>query len=355
MASSSPFLLSLDDDLIYLVCVALRKPPFQGAQRPWNQSPRRQPTDLELFSVTCKRVREVALPVVFAWLRVSCGWSKAAVELQQLACHKHITRHTRELTFVASVDASDKNCGMVVTHAQVREVTAQLLAVLEQLSARLTRLVVDFDSNQIHSSSQDSAISQLQSVFATATSNDAPSMQFVKELETDTITWAPLMKMCPGATGLVVDLMQFARGDHNSGVVDSSSLHRGLQRLAVRGSGMHTFKQISTAAAGITELKLDFRWDFKEWTLLLEPFKQLQTLILPDADTLDLGFEWPECGNFYYGMTSEDMRRFEESQEKDKRRAIAQAKEMVCPFLPNLGLLVIGKDIVEIPSRKPPV
>ncbi|KAH7099994.1 hypothetical protein BKA62DRAFT_269387 [Auriculariales sp. MPI-PUGE-AT-0066] len=342
--------LDLDDDVLHLICVALRNPPFRGDKRRYGTSPPREPTELEIFSMTSKRLRHISVPALFSAIRISCFWSKATSVLTELAQQSHLIKHTREISFVTDVDHKswERETGSVaVSDETITEVVSQLCGVLAMLAANLKRISVDFDSTEICSWNNSAALGHLRGIFTQATrTNPRVLLPNVTELNTDSVSWEGFISLCPNVADQKILLEQSSRSDT---VLNEGSSHPALQSLTVLGSDELSFQKISAAvAASIVDLRIDLGSNPKRWMDFLKPFKKVQTLRFPDVANLDLGFSHPECWTDVYNMSDDEYEEHLAYQEDSKHLAITRATQIVGDALPHVRTLVVEDVTVDM-------
>ena len=142
--------------------------------------------------------------------------------------------------------------------------------------------------------------------------------------------------------------------EHLINLIQAASTAAKITNLEIRERWLsHFLEKIAVALPDLRSLSLDGSMSdaLSRFLPALGKFKSLQTLAIPHAAELGVGFDPPECGNAYWDDDGNEDTAFAMQIADEEIEAEATVAEMVGPVCRNLTQLWIGDSTKQVIFR----
>ncbi|KAI0087729.1 hypothetical protein BDY19DRAFT_219485 [Irpex rosettiformis] len=325
--SDRSILHHLDDDVLQLVCKHLHGLVLHNKTLP----PYHRPVVSMLpLSLTCKRFRALCLPYIFQIFNLECydknPWWGASNKLK--IWNSDLAPNVREVSINLCIWSMYKDSWLATWFIpSLPDTLAQALRHLSFSSPHLNKISLQIEDDKYH-------------IFEAAFAKAGLSFPNVDRLQISPAN-SGMMKLCPNVKSLSV----LGRNHLNAAVWSRKVLGDASKLPKLEGLIIESWCDtdlMSTIAEMIPKIKTlvirshDLHMTFEQFVAQFAKFRYVRVLVIPSAESLDIGFHPPGCGNAYFGPGGEEYRKQVEREGREAEHRAAKAVFIQCPQLEEL-------------------
>ncbi|KAL8785819.1 MAG: hypothetical protein Q9213_003126 [Squamulea squamosa] len=335
----SPSLNNLNDDVLFEICASVKQ--LDASQHPTSSSHQQLLSPLKALSATNKHMRNLAARAIFQGIKIGpeWDWERALRALDSIA-------QCEAVTLYANCFMIDLYIGPTYEEMQrgydkkgpppPKRFPQTLLEVLTSLG-NIKRLILAIPEHHTE-------------VFRKTFNKSKPSFPSVRNLVLGPhMDW--IIAMCPNVTTVSSYDWRWLRFNvdgkysnrHSADLIKSAGQAKMLRHFEMQERwSWELLEAVYEAMPMIQSLAMPVGGSRDGIDILLPTlsrFRHLTSLVLPDASSLNVGFDPPWCGNAYMGPGGQELARRVETERKQAEEMIAR---MVSGQMPKLEELWVG-------------